>query len=278
MSTSTPPPGDVPQQAPDAAPAYTSKKDAKAHAKADRAYRKASRPWFKKKRFWLLGLLALIILMIALSQGGGDGNDSASPRGTDSPVAASPTETAAEEEATAEEEASAEDAAAEETTAAMEDDMTESQRNAVSSARNYLAVMPFSRQGLIDQLSSEYGDQYSVEDATFAVDQVEVDVDWNEQAAKAAENYLDTMPFSRQGLIDQLSSENGDQYSVEQATAGVDAIESSVDWNEQAARAAQNYLDTMPFSRQSLIDQLSSEFGDKFTVEQATYGVDQTDL
>ncbi|MDQ3526481.1 MAG: Ltp family lipoprotein [Actinomycetota bacterium] len=34
----------------------------------------------------------------------------------------------------------------------------------------------------------------------------------------------------------------------------------------------------MPFSRQELIDQLSSEFGDKYTVEQATYGVDQAGL
>ena len=80
--------------------------------------------------------------------------------------------------------------------------------------------MPFSRDGLIEQLSSEYGDGYSVEDATFAADNV--GADWNEQAAKAAQNYLDLMPFSRDGLIEQLTSDYGDQYTLEQATYGVD--------------------------------------------------------
>jgi hypothetical protein len=43
---------------------------------------------------------------------------------------------------------------------------------------------------------------FSTEDATFAVDHITVD--WNEQAAKAAEQYLDVSGFSRGGLIDQL--------------------------------------------------------------------------
>lgn len=48
-----------------------SQKDAKARAKADKAYAKASRPWFKKKRFLTLGAIALIA--IVNSVGGGDG-------------------------------------------------------------------------------------------------------------------------------------------------------------------------------------------------------------
>ena len=39
---------------------------------------------------------------------------------------------------------------------------------------------------LIDQLSSEYGEQFSVEDATVAVDSL--NVDWNAQAAESARN------------------------------------------------------------------------------------------
>lgn len=49
-----------------------------------------------------------------------------------------------------------------------------------------------------------------------------VDVNWNEQAAKAAKNYLDMMPFSRSGLIEQLSSKAGDGYTKKQAVYGVD--------------------------------------------------------
>ncbi|MDT0200371.1 Ltp family lipoprotein [Nocardioides sp. AE5] len=91
---------------------------------------------------------------------------------------------------------------------------TISQANAVRAARNYLDLAPFSRSGLIDQLTFE---GYDTADATYAVDAVAPD--WNRQAALAAENYLDMMPFSRQGLIDQLVFEG---YTREQATHGVD--------------------------------------------------------
>jgi hypothetical protein len=97
---------------------------------------------------------------------------------------------------------------------------TMSQQQARASAQDYLDYSAFSRQGLIDQLSSEYGESFPVKDAEYAVDSL--DADWNEQAAKAAQDYLDYDSFSRQGLIDQLSSEYGDQYTVEQATYGVD--------------------------------------------------------
>jgi hypothetical protein len=96
--------------------------------------------------------------------------------------------------------------------------LTQAQRNAARSAQSYLSMSGFSRQGLIDQLSSEYGDRYSVSDATVAVDNL--DVDWNAQAARSAAAYLQMSGFSCQGLIDQLSSSYGDKYTVEQARYG----------------------------------------------------------
>lgn len=77
----------------------------------------------------------------------------------------------------------------------------------------------FSRLGLIDQLSSEYGDQFSVEDATWAVDHA--GADWNAEAAESAKSYLEFSSFSHAGLVDQLSSEYGDQFTREQAEYGV---------------------------------------------------------
>lgn len=57
----------------DASDTAISPKDAKARAKADKAYRKAQRPWFKKKRFILpLILLAIIVIIIVANLGGGD--------------------------------------------------------------------------------------------------------------------------------------------------------------------------------------------------------------
>lgn len=100
--------------------------------------------------------------------------------------------------------------------------VTRAQENALRAAQDYLAFKGFSRKGLIDQLTSEYGDGFDKEDATWAVDHL--DVDWNEQAVRVAEDYLDFKGFSRQGLIDQLSSEYGEQFTVKQATYAADQV------------------------------------------------------
>ena len=117
--------------------------------------------------------------------------------------------------------------------------MTRSQENAVGSAESYLEFMSFSRQGLIDQLTSEYGEGFPLADATFAVDYL--DVDWFEQAAGSAEEYLEVMSFSCQGLIDQLSSEYGEAFTADQAVygatqAGLCGSSPSLDSQKESAR------------------------------------------
>ena len=62
--------------------------DPKAQAKAEKAYRKAQRPFYKKKRFILpIALLALIVIIVASSRSGGGGSTTADP--TPAPVASS---------------------------------------------------------------------------------------------------------------------------------------------------------------------------------------------
>lgn len=99
-------------------------------------------------------------------------------------------------------------------------------------------------------------------------------------AFRSAVSYLEYTGFSKAGLIDQLSSEYGDNYTVQQATDAVLALEAAglVDWKEQAVRSGQSYLEYSSFSRKGLIDQLSSPYGGKFTVAQATYAADQLGL
>ncbi|RKF05795.1 hypothetical protein DEM25_014500 [Oceaniradius stylonematis] len=92
-------------------------------------------------------------------------------------------------------------------------------------------------------------------------------------AVRYANSYLSFKGFSKEGLIEQLSSPYGDKYRVEDARAAVESL--SVDWNAQAVRSAQDYLDMMGFSCDGLIEQLSSEFGDKFTRDQAAFGARQ---
>jgi hypothetical protein len=93
--------------------------------------------------------------------------------------------------------------------------------NARRSARSYLELKGFSRLGLIDQLSSEYGERYPLDVATTAVDSL--DVDWLEEAEEAARDYLELRPFSRAGLVEQLSSAYGDRFTPEEAEHGADA-------------------------------------------------------
>lgn len=103
-------------------------------------------------------------------------------------------------------------------------EMTKSQENAYEAAKNYLSISAFSKEGLIEQLSSDAGDGYPKEDATFAVELLEKnkEVDWNEQAYKAAKNYLDISSFSKSGLIEQLESDAGDKFTHKQAEYGAD--------------------------------------------------------
>ncbi|HEY7043547.1 MAG TPA: Ltp family lipoprotein [Nocardioidaceae bacterium] len=93
---------------------------------------------------------------------------------------------------------------------------TASQEQAIGAAKDYLDYSAFSRTGLINQLSSKYGDGFSKADAIFAVNHIQVD--WNEQAVQSAKDYLSMSHFSRVGLIQQLSSKYGDGYTVAQAT------------------------------------------------------------
>jgi hypothetical protein len=185
------------------------------------------RPWFKKKRFVVPGALAALLIAASAVGGGGGASDGEEPatsaavtqksEATDTDVKADATSDA-EEKAADELEAAVKKKAAAKKKAAEKPELTSGQENALAAAENYLSFAPFSHDGLIRQLSSEYGDGYSKADATYAADHV--DVDYKEQAAKAAENYLDISPFSRSGMITQLTSSAGDQYTQAQAEYG----------------------------------------------------------
>lgn len=92
---------------------------------------------------------------------------------------------------------------------------TVAQQQAIGAAQDYLNTQGFSRQGLIDQLTSKYGSQFKMADAVFAVNHIKVS--WNAQAVKAAKDYLSTQHFSRQGLIQQLTSKYGSKFTLAQA-------------------------------------------------------------
>ena len=96
--------------------------------------------------------------------------------------------------------------------------LTGPQKNAVRAAQSYLSISAFSRDGLIEQLSSQAGNGFNINDATKAVDSL--NVDWNQEAVKSAKQYLQMMGFSCSGLVQQLSSRAGAKFTEKQATFG----------------------------------------------------------
>ena len=94
------------------------------------------------------------------------------------------------------------------------DGATMGERMALSSAKNYLRTMGFSKKGLINQLEFE---GYSTEEATYAVNNC--GANWKEQAVRVAKNYLNVMSFSKQGLIEQLEFEG---FTSEEAYYGAE--------------------------------------------------------
>lgn len=96
---------------------------------------------------------------------------------------------------------------------------TESQQNAIDSAQQYLAMQPFSKAGLINQLSSSAGEGYPMADAVFAVNHIGP-VDWTHEAYLSAKQYLQMQPQSLSDLITQLESSAGEGFTHAQAVAG----------------------------------------------------------
>lgn len=143
-------------------------------------------------------------------------------------------------------------------------------RNALRSAENYLDFTSFSEAGLLEQLTSEYADNYPEDAAQYAMDNI--DVDWNAEALESAQNYVDSLHFSQSGLLEQLTSEYADKFTPEQAQYAVDNVD--VDYTEEAKQAAASYQELSPMSREELIGQLSSEYADGFTYDQAVAGAD----
>jgi hypothetical protein len=97
-----------------------------------------------------------------------------------------------------------------------------------------------------------------------------------QQAIESAQNYLDMGGFSRAGLIDQLTSSYGEQFTYALAVFAVDHVQ--VNWNQQAVESAKSYMSMGGFSRASLIDQLTSSYGEQFTYAQAVYAANKVGL
>ena len=83
--------------------------------------------------------------------------------------------------------------------------------------------MHLSKQGIYDQLTSEYGGKFPAEAAQYAIDNVEAD--WNKNALEQAKSYRETMAMSNDAIYDQLISEYGGKFTEEEAQYAVDNLD-----------------------------------------------------
>ncbi|MBU0437799.1 Ltp family lipoprotein [Staphylococcus succinus] len=135
-------------------------------------------------------------------------------------------------------------------------------KNALNSAKNYQSVIPMSKAGLYEQLTSSAGDQYPVEAAQYAINNLEAD--YKENALKSAKNYQDTMPMSDSELFKQLTSDAGDKYTQEEAKYAIDNIE-----NNQSNQDTNHEDDTDTVTRENVIDFIETYEGE--TLDTVTY-------
>ena len=100
----------------------------------------------------------------------------------------------------------------------------------------------------------------------------------DQQAVDAAQSYLSLgSGFSAESLFKQLTSSYGDGFRSAQANFAISYLHP--DWYQQAVEAAKSYMSLgSGFSRDSLIQQLTSSYGDGFTYRQAEYAVNQVGL
>ena len=88
-------------------------------------------------------------------------------------------------------------------------------KSALSQADSYANTMHLSKQGLYDQLVSEYGGKFTAAAAQYAIDNVKAD--WNANALNQAKSYQDTMHLSPAAVHDQLVSEYGGKFTQSEA-------------------------------------------------------------
>jgi hypothetical protein len=94
--------------------------------------------------------------------------------------------------------------------------------SALNQADTYANTMHMSEKGLFDQLTSEYGGQFSDEAAQYAVDNVEAN--WKENALEKAKTYQNEMNMSPDAIHDQLTAEFGEQFTKAEADYAIENL------------------------------------------------------
>lgn len=95
-------------------------------------------------------------------------------------------------------------------------------KSALKKAKSYSDTMYMSKQGIYDQLTSEYGEKFSPEAAQYAVDNLKAD--YNANALEKAKSYQKDMDMSPEGIRDQLTSQYGEKFTQDEANYAIEHL------------------------------------------------------
>lgn len=94
---------------------------------------------------------------------------------------------------------------------------------ALKKAQVYSDTMYMSKQGIYDQLTSEYGEKFPTDAAQYAIDNLQTD--YNRNALEKARVYQTEMAMSKEAIKEQLISENGEKFTPEEADYAINNLE-----------------------------------------------------
>ena len=158
------------------------------------------RPWF----------IVVVFLIIVLAIGGEDEGDSTTTDGGTVETVQETTQNQDSQEAVV-------------STEETKEDVPTEYKSALRKAKTYSDMMHMSKAGIYDQLTSEYGEQFTEEAAQYAIDNL--DADWKANALEKAKSYQEQMAMSPSAIYDQLTSEYGEQFTAEEAQYAIDNLE-----------------------------------------------------
>lgn len=150
-----------------------------------------------KRTAWIVLAVAVVLAIIISSTSANKGTDLQVDNGTEIPTTSATSDAPASEPKTQEPSVPAE------------------YKSALNQANSYANTMHMSKQGVYDQLVSEYGGKFTVEAAQYAIDNVESN--WDANALAKAKTYQDTMSLSPAAIRDQLTSDSGEKFTQTEA-------------------------------------------------------------
>lgn len=176
---------------------------------------KIKKPWYK--RWYMIVLYVIVGLIIIGSLGSKDSKDSnttstssSSDNKSSNTNTKTETNTNTNTNTTANEEVK------------KEDSVPTEYKSALNKAKTYSDTMYMSKQGIYNQLTSEYGEKFSAQAAQYAIDNLQVD--YKQNALKKAQDYQSQMSMSPSAIYDQLTSEYGEKFTAEEAQYAIDNL------------------------------------------------------